>query len=109
MKYTVIVLPEAEQDADDIYRWLAARTATGAGRWYGEFLGAIHSLRFEAANCALALESERVGEEIRQLIFNTRKGLRYRILFAIRETVVYVLHVRGPGQESLSPEDMRRP
>ncbi len=34
MNYTVLVLPEAEQDAHRIYRWIAERSPRGADRWY---------------------------------------------------------------------------
>ena len=45
-------------------------------------------------------------DEIRQRIFKTRRGLPYRILFVVRGDVIYLLHVRGPGQDLMAPEEM---
>jgi plasmid stabilization system protein ParE len=109
MSYTVIVLPEAEEDAERIYRWLVERSPAGANRWYAEFLNAIRGLESQAEMYGLAPENEHVEEQIRQTFFKTRKGLRYRVLFAIVETKVYVLHVRGPGQRLLRPQEVRKP
>lgn len=107
MKYTVIVLPQAEQDADGIHRWIAERSAEGADRWYSQFLAALHRLASDADVCGLAPENELVVQEIRQALFKTRKGLRYRVLFSIAGTEVWVLHVRGPGQRLLDPSELR--
>lgn len=109
MSYTVLVLPEAEQDADRIYRWIAERSPGGADRWYEEFLAVIRDLKSKAELYGLAPESEHVAQEIRHRFFKTRKGLPYRVLFTITGAIVYVLHVRGPGQQLLGPDEVRTP
>ena len=106
MNYTVVVLPEAEQDAHRIYRWIAERSPRGADRWYEQFLAALRRLASDAEACALAPENEHVVPEIRQLLFKTKKGLRYRLLFSIAAAAVRVLHVRGPGQQLLGPSEL---
>lgn len=58
--------------------------------------------------CGLAPESENHRDEIRQRIFKTRRGLPYRILFVVRGDVIYLLHVRGPGQDIMAPDEMQR-
>lgn len=108
MNYSVVILPEAEQDAHHIYRWIAERSVDGADRWYDRFLASLHRIAADAKICGLAPENEHVEQEIRQLLFKTPKGLRYRVLLTIVETTVYVLHVRGPGQRLVAPDDMRR-
>ena len=109
MSYTIVVLPQAEEDADRIYRWIAERSLAGAGRWYEQFLAVLHRLASDAQSCPLAPEDEHVIPEIRQILFKTKKGLRYRVLFSIAATTVRVLHVRGPGQELLGPDQLRLP
>ncbi len=106
MTYTVVILPEAEQDAHRIYRWIAERSPRGADRWYERFLAALRRLVSEAEVCALAPENEYVEPEIREILFKTQKGLRYRLLFSIEGRTVRVLHVRGPGQELLGPGEL---
>jgi hypothetical protein len=41
------------------------------------------------------------------VIFKTRRGRAYRALFLIRGDVVFVLHVRGPGQRPLEPGELK--
>jgi plasmid stabilization system protein ParE len=107
MKYTLLVLPEAEQDADRIYRWIAERSPAGADRWYEEFAATLRRIASEAECCALAPENVYVTAEIRQILFKTKNGLRYRILFSVAGQTVRVLHVRGPGQRPLDHSELR--
>ncbi len=69
-----------------------------------------HSARLEAYERAVEslLENPHRGfapenpdheEEIRQCLFKTRHGLQYRLLYLVREDTVYILHVRGAGQD----------
>ena len=44
--------------------------------------------------------------EIRHPIFETRRSKPYRILFTIRDVVVLVKHVRGPGQDLVPPGEL---
>jgi hypothetical protein len=48
-------------------------------------------------------------ETIYQVIFKTRRGLPYRALFIVRGDQLYVLHVRGPGQDFMSAGEVRLP
>ena len=38
MKYSVTVLPEADDNVNRIYLWIAERSPEGARRWYLQFL-----------------------------------------------------------------------
>lgn len=40
--------------------------------------------------------------EVRQFLFRTRHGRKYRVLFAVIEDEVCILHLRGAGQDLLS-------
>lgn len=98
MSFQVVVTPEADADVRRIYRWIADRSIDGARRWYREWFNAQRSLEQNPFLFGLAPESDSVTPEIRQVIFRTRKGLPYRVLFWIDEKTIYVLHVRGPGE-----------
>ena len=106
MKYQVIVLSRAQQDIQRIYEWIAQRSASGAARWFNRFTDALATLSENPKSCGLAPENEFVDQEIRHLIFKTRKGRHYRALFTITENPVDVLHVRGPGQPLVDPEEL---
>ncbi|WP_306423218.1 hypothetical protein [Nostoc favosum] len=53
----------------------------------------------------LAPENDALTEEIRQLIYAKSRN-KYRILFAIREDTVFVLHVRHSSQAPLIGEEV---
>ena len=57
----------------------------------------------------IAPEAAGASEEVRQLTFKTRKGLWYRLLFIVRDDKVFVLHVRGPGQDLMAQTEIQFP
>lgn len=65
----------------------------------------IGELTTAADRCLLAPENGYGDTEIRQVIFKTRRGKTYRLLFTIRDNVVFIRHVREPGQDLVSPEE----
>ncbi|QDT66586.1 type II toxin-antitoxin system RelE/ParE family toxin [Calycomorphotria hydatis] len=99
MSYQVELTARAERDVAHIATWIASRSTRGAESWLNRFEEATQQLKSEAANCSLAPESGYGDTEIHQLIFKTRRGKPYRILFTIRDKLVLVRHVRGPGQD----------
>lgn len=107
--FNVIILPRAEQDFEDLFSWLEQLSPSGAQRWAEAFHQALLSLELQPESHSLAPENEHHPEEIRQLLFRTKRGRTYRALFTIRGDEVFLLHVRGPGQDVLSPEDLELP
>jgi plasmid stabilization system protein ParE len=107
MTYQVSLHPQAEQDLDFILAWLTQRTTEGARIWYRRWKDVLRQLETAAAECSLAPESEGRKFAIRHLIFKTRHGREYRALFVIQDQMVVVFHVRGPGQDLLSAEEIR--
>jgi plasmid stabilization system protein ParE len=104
--YRVILGGRAAADVDHIYAWIKERSKRGAVRWYAAFLQAASKLRTDPARHAVALESEQMGEEIRQCFFRTPRGRSYRLLFMVRGDEVRVLRVRGPGQAPVTRDDI---
>ncbi len=45
-------------------------------------------------------------EELRQMLFKTRRGNTYRTLFVIRKFAVHVVAVRGTGQDLVTPDEL---
>lgn len=106
MTYRVILQPAAKNELAAIHSWLAERSPTGAARWFNRFTDALLTLETSPLGCGLAPESEFVDREIRQVLFKTRRGNRYRALFTVTGDTVYVLHVRGPGQRLLDADEL---
>jgi plasmid stabilization system protein ParE len=80
MTYRVVILRRAQEDTDALYAWLAKRSVAGAGRWYRAFLDAVASLNNNPSRCGSAPESVAVGYDIRQHLFKTPRGRKYRLL-----------------------------
>ena len=109
MKFTVITLRAAERDFNGILEFLAARSKSGAEAWATAFDKALARPEESADSCPLAAENEFVDFELREILFKTRRGLIYRILFTIRENKVFILHIRGPGQDFVAAMEIRHP
>lgn len=109
MNFQVILLPQAERDVAAILAWLHDRSPQGAAAWYRSWMATIESLETTAGGCGRAPEDKDHEATIRQILFKTRRGRPYRALFAIRAATVYVLHVRGSGQNVLNHDELQLP
>lgn len=106
MTYKVRILRRAQQDVAACYAYISERSQRGAASWFNRFVETRDRLAVDAASRPLAYESRFVNREIREVLFKTRKGRPYRILFTIAGDEVLILRVRGPGQDTLSPTDL---
>ena len=109
MNFTVHTLWRAERDFDRIVAWLYERSPQGADAWLRAWEKARESLRDSADKFGLAPENEGQELEVREIAFRTRKGKDYRVLYTIRDCDVFIMHLRGPGQNLLSPDELRFP
>lgn len=109
MKFQVSLTAAAKRNVRVNLRWIEARSRSGAEAWYRRWLQVLDELRDRADTFGPAPEDVDHAETIRQIIFNTRRGLPYRALFVVRDRDVFVLHVRGPGQDLLSADDVEFP
>lgn len=106
MKYRVELTRRAERDVNEIVAWIARQSAQGANTWLSRFEQVLIDLSTSAINCPLAPEDGYGDTEIRHLVFKTRHGKPYRILFTIRDDFVLIRHLRGPGQDLVLPEEL---
>lgn len=108
MNYRITVSRRAEHDLQHIYCWIWERSPDGAIRWYQAFLKCSDQLSASPHSFSLASDLYRVDIEVRQALFKTRLGRRYRIVFALdeQEKAVRILRVRGPGQPPLLEDEI---
>jgi plasmid stabilization system protein ParE len=106
MVYTVRTLSRAKSDAQQIFNWIKDRSPEGAIRWWVAFRDACRSLEHSSEQNSLAVEAEQSNRDIRQLLFKTRRGRYYRLVYVIAADEVHVLRVRGPGQPDLTPDEL---
>jgi plasmid stabilization system protein ParE len=84
MKRRVVTHPRADRDVAKIYAWLAQHSIAGSNAWYRAYRKAVEQLCEMPDHCALAAETALVSLDVRQILFKTRRGLKYRILFDIQ-------------------------
>jgi plasmid stabilization system protein ParE len=106
MSYRVVLLARARLDVARIYDWIADRSTEGAQRWFDQFEKATVTLETNPFIAPLAPESGSFDIEVRQILFRTRSGNRYRAVFTVVDDEVRILRVRGPGQPPLRPIDV---
>ncbi|NEO36616.1 MAG: type II toxin-antitoxin system RelE/ParE family toxin [Moorea sp. SIOASIH] len=93
-QYRIDIAPEAGQEIEDIYLYIAEDSPDNAARWYFVIHDKIQTLKDSPARCPLAFESSFYDYEIRNLIVGN-----YRVLFRIDGQIVQILHVKHGAQE----------
>ena len=109
MTYRVELTEQAEHDVDHILGWISNRSPQGAATWSRRFDKVLSKLRTSPDRGQLPPENNDHDAEIRHIVFKTRRGRPYRAVFVIRDDMVLVLHVRGPGQDIMRPDELRFP
>ena len=106
MEFQVRLSRQAEIEIEAAYQWFKERTPDYADQWFRDLMNRMATLQKQPRRCALAIENDVFPEEIRQLLYGKKQPNIYRILFVIRDDVVYVLHVRHCRQPPLTAEDV---
>ena len=93
MSYRICVTARALEDADEAYAWIAEHISLlQAERWYQGLFRKIDTLTRFPTRCPCAAESVNFPEELRELLYGTRKN-KHRILFTIRDNDVVLLYI----------------
>ena len=109
MKFHAHLLWRAQRDLDHILAWLNERSPQGAANWLRKWDETFAILESCAHQYGLAPESEGHELEVRQILFRTRKGRDYRALYTVQGNEVFVMHIRAPGQDLVSPDELQLP
>lgn len=104
--YRIEISERARRDADAIFDYLAERAPEGASAWATAFFQALDQLRSDPERHRHAEESEVLDIDLRELLFKTRKGRPYRLLFIVRDQSVLVAAIRGSGQDLATSEEI---
>ena len=107
MNYELLLTRETEKEVDRTIAYLANRSPQGAAAWCEQWENVLSELKRNPLQHALAPESAKYDVEIRQILFKTRRGLKYRALFTVVGRGVYVIHLRGPRQNLLRRDQLR--
>jgi len=107
MTYRLVIVDRAERDVAHIFKWLAKSSSQGATAWYNAYIGAIQQIVRLPEHSGIVAESARLRVEVREKLFKTRSGLKYRIIFELQEDLIRILRIRGPGQPPLKCRDLK--
>jgi plasmid stabilization system protein ParE len=105
MKFQIVISEQAESDIKHLYQRAYDHAPMTAPRWYAKLGKAIQSLEELPERCPWSPEGESYALPLRQLIFGKRHGA-IRILFAIKDTQVTVIHCVRASRENLSRDDI---
>lgn len=106
MNYRVLALRKAEDDLRRFLDWLIERSPVGAEHWYEAYWAALDDLRDSPLSHPRAGDCTELPFHIREKLFQTSHGSKYRILFVVAGNEVRVLRIRGPGQRPLQSNDL---
>ncbi|WP_254510503.1 type II toxin-antitoxin system RelE/ParE family toxin [Anatilimnocola floriformis] len=106
MKYTIAVLAAAHADVEQIIDWLEERSKAGVIHWIESYEAALDVLTQEPERHALAPEASVLQRPVRQLLFRTRRGRRYRLIYLVDGMEVQILRVRTPSERPLDSSDI---
>jgi plasmid stabilization system protein ParE len=107
MIYVVSLTRTANRDLEGCYAYIAKRSPHGAAAWTNAFQEQVlDALVVDPHSYEIAPESPDHPVEVRQKLFRTRQGRNYRALFTVRGQEVFVIHIRGPGQDLIPPDEL---
>lgn len=106
MSYSLRIHPDAESDAEAIASYIGERSVDGMLRWLDTYEAAQTSIQTNPLLCSPAAEEPILQRGLRQVLFKTPAGNRYRAVFIIDNQKVTILRVRGHGEALLSDRDV---
>ena len=96
-------------DQVQIVSWIKSRSPKGANTWVNALERNLEQLSESPDSNPRAVEADDLEIDLRQRLFKTRRGNTYRLLFIMRDTTVYVLAIRGTGQDLAGPGELELP
>ncbi|HEY9866987.1 MAG TPA: type II toxin-antitoxin system RelE/ParE family toxin [Candidatus Obscuribacterales bacterium] len=101
MEFQVKLTQNAKLEIESAYLGLKNINPNYADQWFRDLMNTIATLQDKPKRFALARENDDFPEEIRQIIYGKSRN-KYRIIFIIREDIVYILYLRHSAQSSIT-------
>jgi plasmid stabilization system protein ParE len=106
MSFRINLSRHAVEDRERAFEWYAANYSDEyAARWVIGITAAIKTLSKNPQRCPKALENDRFPFDLYELLYGTRKN-KHRVLFTIRNDVVFVVRIRHSAQRELTEDDL---
>ena len=109
MEYEIRVVSSAQADLESIVDWIADRSTTGAAKWIASYDRMLTLLARHPLAHSYAPENDHVENKIiRNAHFGTSQGRQFRAVYFVRDDIVTLTHLRGPHQQSITEEDLKK-
>lgn len=94
-KFEIVLAAEAAENIEQAYLWIASDDQAAGEKWYEGLIGELQGLCESPLRCPVSPETRLglVDREIRQLLYG-HGYWKYRVLFAVENQTVQILHVR---------------
>ena len=106
MSFLVTARRRAEEDLAAAVNWTAQHSPVGAIRLLDAVENLVAQLRRNPLSHGLAPEDEFVDSIVRQGFFHTPRGRVDRAVYVVESNEVRILRIRGPGQPTVSPDEL---
>jgi len=101
IEYQVELSRRAESDIEEAFLYIQQRAPLNATGWRHGLEAKLRVLERMPGSFELAPESQDATIEVRQLLYG-----RYRILYTVRGSTVFVLTVRHGARQFMAPEEL---
>lgn len=101
MAYTIEFSNRSRRDLDEIVAYIQADSPIDATRWRQRLQQKMMSLLTMPEACGFAPENTASHHEIRQMLYG-----HYRVLFTIREQIVFILTIRHGARQFITEEEI---
>jgi len=108
MTYDLVYTERAIRELNAAADYVAQFAPETAERWFNGFVAVLETLRRDAMIYGPAPESDFCSVDVRQFIYRTKSRRANRALYTIRQTSVYILTIRRPGQDLLTEDELRQ-
>ncbi len=106
MTYSLSIHPDADADAERIASYIGERSLEGMLRWLDAYEAAQAQIVGNPFLCSSAHEEPILSRGLKQILFKTPSGNRYRAVFIVDGNHATILRVRGKGQKLLTDQDL---
>jgi plasmid stabilization system protein ParE len=101
MAYRVEISRRAERDIEEAFGYISSRAPMNAVRWREGLQRRLRALQTSPEGFGFAPENDVAKADVRQLLYG-----RYRILYTVRGTTVFVITFRHGARLFLTGEDI---
>lgn len=106
MEYNVLIQPQAENDLENIYNYLADFSVIIEDKWQKKIFSQMSSLSVMPYRYAVYPNVEFVKIELRQIVLGSKSAC-YRIIYAVieKDKEVRIITIRHAARKPINIED----